>query len=157
MATLTNNMDLWSDEHKKKAPYHEYGEQSSYEMNDGVLQLPVSGSAGNASVLVQLHAPVMRKKVMAWGSRAGKKPLLPVPMPQNQSNEVRGGFSVSPSSPKLDADGTTYHYANSLSCTFYLVSPITSEDGYRMGTSPTTITTADENVYRTSDFTTTLL
>lgn len=152
-STTTSAFDISQYE----APYTEYGAQTEYIADDGVLQLPVAGGHGTACVFVQLHAPIMRKEVTFSGVRQGDVPVLPDPTAADPDEGVRGGFSIVTKAPLIKGDALNFTYQAMGMLTFYLSNVLVPEDGYRMGTMPLTTDVASSNVMTTADFSNNLL
>jgi hypothetical protein len=149
---------LWTAEHQQH-PYTQYIIKVDYLWDNGVLQLPMAEPAEGTLVECEVvhHCAPYGKKVVSWtATRAGVKPILPDPTPQDDNEELEG-FVVSPLSSVLQADGVTKMYKVTGVYTYILKTPVPPSSGFQFAAVPFDQTPKASNRYESSDFSTNLI
>src|SRR5262245_46928475 len=92
-----------------ESPYTEYQVQTTYENDEGILQMPVAGPDPTPAVIIRTHAPCTRKIVRWVAERQGGMPTLPDPEPPTTTQFLKRSL-IARASKKLNADGITHRW-----------------------------------------------
>jgi hypothetical protein len=86
-------------------PSPDAGCESTYEMYEGLLVIPILGDPLDAPVVVRVHSPFTLRRVNYSYSKGAAPPLIPAPGPTRSNHQFLSG-SISVPAPSASAEGT---------------------------------------------------
>lgn len=138
-------------------PYTYYAVELEYDLQDGVMQLPIArwggspnpGAAAPASAFIPIHAPIGGYTYVAHAERVGAWPEIPSAPPtgvdQNNIPMHRMRRRILPSAPEVLADGKSRLFKLQVRWDYRLASAPENHQTFGGGTSPLQVFSAAEN------------
>jgi hypothetical protein len=139
----------WKEENGP-APYDEATCQISYDMDYGLLQIPVAGKDGEYAEIVKVSAGWGTKTIKWVMERTGAKPKAPDPEPDN-SKEFLVRTIISPYSVILTANGVKRYRLEGIYI-YALRLPYNHTTDLPMGKSPYSDESPTENIFKPEDY-----
>ncbi len=142
---------LLSKDQTGRAWYTQYLVDPSYEVDNGVMMIPVAGPPGTPPKIVRKYAPCMRKTVEWTAERKGLQPTIPH-WDTGNPQEIPAYRNIMPVSPLLLNDTEHAWRAAGTYVYFLSVAPDPLNATYAAGANPADITTPEQNVFNVSQF-----
>lgn len=147
MSDIPSQRNLFkTPEDGSRGVWKDFQMSTTYQMDPGVLQIPVAGPDGTPSVFVKTHARTMRKIVSWRAMKQGDQPDMPDPNAIG-NNDVFVGFTMPVIAPVLDASGLRHFWSVSGTYVYGMRQPISpTVSGLPAGASPVDMTSVTQNV-----------
>lgn len=137
---------------RQRGMYLAYSIVTSYEDDQGVLQLPIAGDDDEEAVFVQTHSPISRMVVEFFMVRLGEKPQVPsAEAALKDKNLVLLKKTPRWETKQIWVDGHNFLYGAAGSYIYGLKKPIQPNENVEIP-DPVYIISSPGTVYRPRDF-----